>query len=184
MSVRSISRTRQTKISTMSALLVLAFNCSGCSVSAESSIRLSAADSPTAASTAESSAPLTSLPSALLSTSPTATATTDIAGIPDNEPNVTEDIRLLVQNIIDNRVSPDAFTAKAQAAVLPMALQQMRSAMQGLGSLKQLQLLARAVDGEDRHYRYRLKFEGGVMLLAMSYNKGGKVDRLSITEAN
>lgn len=182
--MRSISRTRQTKISTISALLALAFNCSGCSVSAESSIRLSATDSPTAASLAESSAPLTSLPSALLSTSPTATATTDIAGIPDNEPNVTEDIRLLVQNIIDNRVSPDAFTAKAQAAVLPMALQQMRTAMQKLGSLKQLQLLARAVDGEDRHYRYRLKFEGGVMLLAMSYNKGGKLDRLSITEAN
>ena len=163
--MKSIRRTRQSKICTMSALLALAFTCSGCSVSAESSNRLSATESQTVAS-------------------PNPTATPDIAGIPDNEPNVTEDIRLLVQNIIDNRVSPDAFTAKAQAAVLPMALQQMRTAIQRLGSLKQLQLLARAVDGEDRHYRYRLKFEGGVMLLAMSYNKGGKVDRLSITQAN
>ena len=163
--MRSISCTRQTKISTISALLALAFNCSGCSVSAESRNRLSATESQTVAS-------------------PNPTATPDIAGIPDNEPKVTEDIRLLVQNIIDNRISPDAFTAKAQAAVLPMALQQMRTAIQRLGSLKQLQLLARAVDGEDRHYRYRLKFEGGVMLLAMSYNKGGKIDRLAITQAN
>lgn len=163
--MKSISRTRQSKICTMSALLALAFNCSGCSVSAESSNRLSATESQTAAS-------------------PNPTATPDIAGIPDNEPNVTEDIRLLVQNIIDNRISPDAFTAKAQAAVLPTALQQMRTAMQRLGSLKQLQLLARAVDGEDRHYRYRLKFDGGVMVLAMSYNKGGKIDRLAITQAN
>jgi hypothetical protein len=170
--MRSISRTRQTKISTFSALLVLALNCGGCSVSAESSNKLGAADTQKAVASAK---PL-ALPSAL----PTA----DLNGIPDNEPNVTEDLRLLVQNIIDNRVSPDAFTAKAQAAVFPTALQQMRAAMQSLGSLKQMQLLARAVDGEDRHYRYRLKFEGGVMLLAMSYNKGGKVDRLSITQAN
>lgn len=155
--MRPISRTRQTKICTISSILVLTFNFGGCNVSAESASQLSATDSQTAA---------------------------DINGIPDNEPNVTEDLRLLVQNIIDNRVLPDAFTTKAQAAVLPMALQQMRAAMQRLRSLKQLQLLTRAVDGEDRHYRYRLKFEGGVMLLAMSYNKGGKIDRLSITETN
>ncbi|WP_317205815.1 hypothetical protein [Janthinobacterium sp.] len=101
--------------------------------------------------------------------------------IPDEEPGVTRQVREILLRQADGSVAPGLFTERARAALFPQAAADLGARLRGYGALGELQLLARAVDGEDRQYRYRALYAGATVLVEITFNKASRVGRLQVT---
>lgn len=101
--------------------------------------------------------------------------------IPDEEPGVTGQVREILLRQADGSIAPELFTERARAALFPRAAAELGARLRGYGALGQLQLLSRAVDGEDRQYRYRALYAGATVLVEITFNKAARVARLQVT---
>jgi hypothetical protein len=112
--------------------------------------------------------------------SPSASMSAAPKPIPDLEPQLTQQVRTLLLQYADGSLPEQSFTEKARALMFPMAVQEKGAEITLYGTLIDLQLLARKVDGEDRNYRYRARYSKESVLVDIHFNKGGKVDYLQI----
>ncbi|MES2300066.1 MAG: hypothetical protein V4582_23720 [Pseudomonadota bacterium] len=101
--------------------------------------------------------------------------------IADAEPQVSADIGALLAVIGGaGGVAPERLTDKARAVLDGPRGQEIKSLLQACMPAQALQLLARQVDGEDRHYRYRLPCAPAPLQVDISFNKAARVDTLSV----
>jgi Spy/CpxP family protein refolding chaperone len=100
--------------------------------------------------------------------------------IPDEEPQVTQQLDAWLRQWADGAISEAALTDKARAAMGTADGVQARAALCACTRAAPLQLLARSVFGEDRRYRYRLVCKEQSLLVELALNKGARVDVLNV----
>lgn len=100
--------------------------------------------------------------------------------IPDEEPAVTRQVADLLAQLARGQPETARFTDSAAQRLLPTAAQMLTPRMRECGIPVTLELLARTVDGEDRHYRYRVRCPGQPLLLDIVYNKAARVNQLQL----
>ena len=100
--------------------------------------------------------------------------------IPDQEPEVTAQVKELLKQYAAEGIGADRLTTKAGMALAQPEAKARQAALRDWGALSALELLERKTFGEDRLYRYRARFAARTALLDISFNKGGRVDTLVI----
>jgi CubicO group peptidase (beta-lactamase class C family) len=105
------------------------------------------------------------------------------APIEDREPQLTARLKNLLHQIADDKApySDFAFFAKQDFADL-MSMYQ--ATLQPLGALREIALFAREELGDDTVYRYRARYEQGVLDVMVGYAPNGKIATLNITPAD
>ena len=103
--------------------------------------------------------------------------------IEDTEPAVTQQVRGMILKLVEGSLTPEMFSEKLAERLFPAWVKGAGAELHGLGPLRNLELLERSVDGENRLYRYRAVFPKGSELVRLVYDKAGKIDRMAfITE--
>jgi CubicO group peptidase (beta-lactamase class C family) len=104
------------------------------------------------------------------------------APIADDAPQVTDRLKGLLQ-----RISAGTADYKDFAFVSRQELAEMMSAYQKtlkpLGSLREIALFARKELGDDQVYRYRARYDTGLLEVTLSYAPNGKIADLGLTLA-
>ena len=105
------------------------------------------------------------------------------APLEDREPQVTGKLRNLLQQIAAGTAGPEnfAFVSKQELAeTMPMYQQ----SLQSLGPLREIALFARQEFGDDQMYRYRARYDRGLMEVSVSFASGGKIATLNFIPAD
>lgn len=102
--------------------------------------------------------------------------------IPDDEPQVTQQLGLWLHQLESGSMGDAPLTDKARAALQASEGVQAAALLRRCGQAGPLQLLARSVFGEDRRYRYRLACQGTPLLVDLALNKAAKIDVLQVSE--
>jgi hypothetical protein len=100
--------------------------------------------------------------------------------IPDAEPEVTTQVGNVLASVGAGQLAPDLLTDNLRAALGPEQLRQMGAALRPCGNPPTLELLGRKTKGEDRQYLYRAPCDGKPLLVEIDFNKGARVNRLSV----
>jgi CubicO group peptidase (beta-lactamase class C family) len=101
------------------------------------------------------------------------------APIEDREPQITERLERLLQRIADGTADDQdfAFVSEQDFAYMMAAY---RAVLEPLGSLREVALFARKELGDDRVYRYRARYDGGLVEVNLSYALNGKIADLKL----
>jgi len=102
-----------------------------------------------------------------------------VKAIHDKEPKVTAMVKELMQKFAEGTVDPVLFTPEAKTLVFPDAAKALGEYLQPLGAIKEIQLIERKDEDEDRSYRYRVIYKDSVLLFSMNLNKEGKIALVS-----
>ena len=100
--------------------------------------------------------------------------------IEDSEPDVTQQVSQIAGRVAQATLARDELTANAQAAMPNEKMQALAAALKPCGVAPALELLQRTTKGEDRQYVYRVPCAGKNLALEIDFNKGGKINRLSV----
>jgi hypothetical protein len=100
--------------------------------------------------------------------------------IPDVEPEVTVQVSQILTKVAEKQLAPDQLTDNLRAALGAPEQQQMAGALQPCTPNMALELLQRTTKGEDRQYLYRLPCGGKPLLVQIDFNKGARINRLSV----
>ncbi len=103
------------------------------------------------------------------------------APVEDLEPRVTEQLRTLLQQVHDGqaRYADFAFVSKSEFAE-SMSANQMT--LQSFGSLQQVALFSHQERGGDRLYRYRARYDHGLLDVELGRTASGKISRLEFRQ--
>jgi CubicO group peptidase (beta-lactamase class C family) len=97
--------------------------------------------------------------------------------IVDTDPQVTQNVRLLVQGISEGKVDPALLSPRMRAAWSPDIIKILKQLYeQEKGRLKTLELLERKTDGANRLYMYRAAFEKETVLYYVRVTGEGTID--------
>jgi CubicO group peptidase (beta-lactamase class C family) len=105
------------------------------------------------------------------------------APIEDREPQVTAKLGNLLQEIAAGTAGRGnfAFVSKQELAeTMPMYQQ----SLQSLGSLREIALFARQELGDEQMYRYRARYDRGLLEASVSFTPGGKIATLNFISAD
>ncbi|MES2739474.1 MAG: hypothetical protein V4754_00765 [Pseudomonadota bacterium] len=102
------------------------------------------------------------------------------APIADQEPDVTAQVSDILAQYVAGSLTPERYTERAGAALLPDQAAQTAARLRAFGELDKLELLARSTDGEDRLYRYRARYRQGGAVVDITFSKGGRIARLAV----
>ena len=94
--------------------------------------------------------------------------------IPDNEPQVTARVRALLQDIIDDTMRADDYTAQSWKETSTNR-KQSQATIQSLGRLVSLTLVDRNEESGKRSYRYRVEFENNTVLQRILFDEQNKI---------
>ena len=103
-----------------------------------------------------------------------------LAAIVDAEPDVTRQVGELLGRAGQGALAPDQLTDNARAAMSAASMQAMMVALRPCGATPALELLRRTTKGEDRQYVYRVPCGGDPQVVEIDFNKGAKVNRLTV----
>lgn len=105
------------------------------------------------------------------------------APIADREHQVTDQLKRLLQRIPDGKADYHefAFVSKQDFEVSMSAYQK---TLKPMGSLREIALFARNELGDDRVYRYRARYDSGLLEVNLSYAPNGKIAALDFTPAD
>ena len=103
-----------------------------------------------------------------------------MAAIDDTEPDVTQQVALLLVQAGANALPQDRLTDNASAALGVAQMQQMSAALRQCGNRPALQLLARTTKGEDRNYLYRALCSTKPLLVEINFNKAARISHLAV----
>jgi CubicO group peptidase (beta-lactamase class C family) len=105
------------------------------------------------------------------------------APIADREPQVTSQLKGLLQRIADGKADYNefAFVSKQDFEVSMSANQK---TLKPMGSLREIALFARNELGDDRVYRYRARYDSGLLEVNLSYAPNGKIAALDFIPAD
>lgn len=102
-----------------------------------------------------------------------------IKPIEDKEPQVTAQLKELLQEFTKGTADPKLFTKEAEAEIFPRA-KDFSEFLKSLGTLNKIQLFERRDEDEIRIYRYQLVFQNSTLLLTLSLTKEGKIAEIQI----
>ncbi|MBN1807154.1 MAG: hypothetical protein JW837_18045 [Sedimentisphaerales bacterium] len=94
--------------------------------------------------------------------------------IPDNEPEITNQIRKMIQNALEGTMSSDDYTEELWREISP-GQNEIRAEIKRLGKFISLTLVERKTDDKKCSYRYRLEFDNAAVLMHYILNKDNKV---------
>jgi CubicO group peptidase (beta-lactamase class C family) len=100
--------------------------------------------------------------------------------IPDKEPQVTAQIKRIIEQLAEGKMEKDRFTAELAAAISTQLKEGMQDGLHGFGQLQSIVLVERKDMGENRFYRYRLIYKDSALLTSCTFNKEGKITGLSV----
>ena len=100
------------------------------------------------------------------------------APIEDREPQVTDRLKNLLQRIADGKAdyAEFAFVSKQELAETMSSYQ---GVLKSLGSLRQVALFARQELGDDQVYRYRARYDAGLLEVSLARAPNGRIAALN-----
>ena len=101
--------------------------------------------------------------------------------IEDKEPQTTQMVRTLLQQIADGKAEANQFTPELKAKLFPDDIRGIGDYMKELGDLKSLDLLKRGEEGERRSYKYRASYEHADLFLSLQLTKDNKIAALDFS---
>lgn len=103
--------------------------------------------------------------------------------IEDREPRITTELESLLQQITEGKaeIKSFAFVSPQDFADLMSAY---RKTLQPLGSLREIALFGREELGDDQIYRYRARYETGLVEVNLGYAPDGKIADLTLLPAD
>lgn len=100
------------------------------------------------------------------------------------EPQVTAQLKELLQNFIKGTADPNLFTKEARDGIFPDKAKQLGEFLKKLGTLNKIRLVERKEENDTRGYRqvynYQLVFQNSTLLLKLSLTKEGEIAGLQI----
>jgi CubicO group peptidase (beta-lactamase class C family) len=106
----------------------------------------------------------------------------EIKPIEDKEPQTTQLVRTLLQEIASGKTDQDRFTAELRAKLFPEAMEGMSDYLKELGPLKSLDLIKRGDEGGQRSYQYRANYEHMSLFLSLQLTKDNKIAVLDFSQ--
>jgi hypothetical protein len=97
--------------------------------------------------------------------------------IPDVEPEVTAQVREVLEGLADGKPAQERFTERGATYLSAPGLP---SALHGCPRPLVLELLSRTVNGEDRMYVYRAQCARQAVRIAIDFNKAARINRLEL----
>lgn len=101
-----------------------------------------------------------------------------IKPIEDKEPQVTAQLKDLLQEFIKGTADPNLFTKEEQQVIFPDGAKEFGEFLKTRGTLNKVQLIERKDEDEIRVYRYQLVFQNSTLLLKMDLTREGKIAEL------
>jgi hypothetical protein len=105
------------------------------------------------------------------------------APIEDRKPQITQRLKSLLQQIAAGNTNHEdfAFISKQDLAEMMSGYQK---TLKSLGSPREISLFARDESGDDQAYRYRARYDKGVLEVNLSYAANGKIAGLTFIPAD
>ncbi len=98
----------------------------------------------------------------------------EVATVVDNEPQVTQHLRAMVQDAADGRMKPDDYTTEFWQQIAP-SQKEIQADLNKLGGLISMTLVGRGAENGARRYRYRMEFKDFRVLQTFVLNAQDKV---------
>jgi CubicO group peptidase (beta-lactamase class C family) len=106
----------------------------------------------------------------------------EIKPIEDKEPQTTQLVRTLLQEIASGKTDQDRFTAELRAKLFPDEIEGVSGYLKELGPLKSLDLIKRSDEGGQRSYQYRANYEHMSLFLSLQLTKDNKIAVLDFSQ--
>jgi CubicO group peptidase (beta-lactamase class C family) len=106
----------------------------------------------------------------------------EIKPIEDKEPQTTQLVQTLLQEIASGKTDQGRFTAELRAKLFPEAMDGMSDYLKELGPLKSLDLIKRGDEGGQRSYQYRANYEHISLFLSLQLTKNNKIAVLDFSQ--
>lgn len=101
--------------------------------------------------------------------------------IEDKEPQITAQVRQLIESLANGNADPNLFNDRARAAIFPSTAE-IGAGLKLLGTLNRLELLARKETDQFRQFRYRLVFKEGNLIFTYVLDNQGKIAGLQLAQ--
>jgi hypothetical protein len=101
--------------------------------------------------------------------------------IADKEPQVTQMVRTLLQDIADGKARPEQFTEELEKHLFPDEIQELGPALKEMGEVKALELVEKTDEGEQRNYRYRASYSQRTIMVSIGLTTGDKIAKLDFS---
>ena len=101
--------------------------------------------------------------------------------IADKEPQVTQMVRRLLQDIADGKARPEQFTEELRKQVFPDEIQELGPALREMGEVKALELMEKTDGGEQRNYRYRARYSQRTIMVSVALTRGNQIAKLDFS---
>lgn len=103
-----------------------------------------------------------------------------VAAIPDAEPEVTQQVSRLLGRAGQGLFTTEQLTDSARTVLTIDQMRTISGTLAPCGTTPALELLRRTTRGEDREYVYRAPCGGNALLVAIDFNKAGKINKLEV----
>ena len=101
--------------------------------------------------------------------------------IADKEPQVTQMVRRLLQDIADGKARPEQFTEELRKHLFPDEIQELGPALKEMGEVKALELMEKTDGGEQRNYRYRARYSQRTIMVSVGLTRGDLIAKLDFS---
>lgn len=102
--------------------------------------------------------------------------------IEDKEPQITAQVKKLIESLAAGTVDPNLFNDKAKAAFFPNIAAELGVGLKQLGALNRLELIARKDEDQYHQYRYRLVFKDANLIFTYVLDAQGKIAGMQVGE--
>jgi len=106
----------------------------------------------------------------------------EIKPIEDKEPQTTQLVRSLLQEIASGKTDQGRFVAELRAKLFPEEIEGVSGYLKELGPLKSLDLIKRGDEGGQRSYQYRANYEHMSLFLSLQLTKNNKIAVLDFSQ--
>jgi CubicO group peptidase (beta-lactamase class C family) len=105
----------------------------------------------------------------------------EIKPIEDKEPQTTQFVRSLLQEVAGGKADQNRFTPELRAKLFPEEIEGVSGYLKELGPLKSLDLIKRGNEEEQRTYQYRATYEHMALFLSLQLTKDNKIAALDFS---
>jgi CubicO group peptidase (beta-lactamase class C family) len=106
----------------------------------------------------------------------------EIKPIEDKEPQTTQLVRTLLQEIAGGKADQNRFTPQLRAKLFPDEIEGVSGYLNELGPLKSLDLIKRGDEGGQRSYQYRANYEHMTLFFSLQLTKDNEIAVLDFSQ--
>jgi len=101
--------------------------------------------------------------------------------IADKEPQVTQMVSSLLQDMAAGKAKPEQFTGELQKRLFPDEIKELGPALEELGKAKTLELMEKKDEAKERNYRYRVRYSQRTIMVWIALTREDKIARLDFS---